>query len=68
MTIQALKATVLKAKMQDAARLQPSDKASIALNQSLFNYSDLTPVRDQHYQIVLADGIEAIDGTLIKKG
>jgi hypothetical protein len=68
MTIQALKATVLKAKLKDAASLQPSEKASIALSQSLFNYSDLTPVRDQHYQIMLADGIEAIDGTLIKKG
>ena len=68
MTIQALKSTVLKTKMEDAASLQPSDKASIALGQSLSNYSDLTPVRDQHYQIVLADDIKAIDGTLIKKG
>lgn len=68
MTIQAIKSTVFKVKMQDAASLKPSEKASIAPNQALFNYSDLTPVRDQHYQIVLADGIKAIDGTLLRKG
>lgn len=68
MTIQSLKATVFKSKMKDAASLQPSEKATIAAFQALYNYSDLIPVRDQHYQIVLADGIEAIDGTLLRKG